>query len=212
MNKKIIVMNDDTGETLEEVKFSGGYNITITNVEDGGELRHIRKLDNGKLDDRWWIKNYLYRPIAEKLVLKFKELKHIRPKKILFIEDTLYEPKGDKKSWVARIGKASKQFQAMTGYEYICQLREYYVDKMNAEQVIALIYHELRHIDLEGDLVKHDIEDWSNMIATLGADWAETKAQIKNILEDDFEWEQLRLNSKQLSMFDDKVIQLRPAQ
>lgn len=212
MSKKIIVINDDTGENLEEIKFSGGYTITVTNFEDGGELRHIRKLDNGKLDERWWIKNYFYRPIAEKLVLKFKELKHIKPQKILFIEDMIFESKSGKVTWIAKIGKTNKHFKALTGYEYICQIRNYYVERMSKEQIVALIYHELRHINTDGELIKHDIEDWNNMIATLGTDWATTEAEIKNILEDDFDWEELRGNNRQLNMFDDKVIQLRSAQ
>ncbi len=65
MKKQLIVINKDTGDRLEEVEFSGEYNIVFTNQHDGGNLRYIRKLDNGKFGDKHWIKNYIYRPIAQ---------------------------------------------------------------------------------------------------------------------------------------------------
>jgi hypothetical protein len=90
----------------------------------------------------------------------------------------------------------------MTGYEYILETRSYYTDSMQREQLIALLYHELRHIDKDGYIVKHDVEDWGNMVATLGIDWATTQATIKDILSDDFdEWSVLEPVAKQLNMF-----------
>jgi hypothetical protein len=44
--------------------------------------------------------------------------------------------------------------------------------------VIGVVYHELRHIDVDGALLKHDIEDWSDMVRTLGENWATSKANI----------------------------------
>ncbi|WP_406244149.1 putative metallopeptidase [Tissierella carlieri] len=37
--------------------------------------------------------------------------------------------------------------------------RKYFIERMQREQIIALIYHELIHIREDGDMVKHDIED-----------------------------------------------------
>lgn len=79
--------------------------------------------------------------------------------------------------WQARISKANKQFSDMSGYGYILETRNYYIEKMTREQIIALIYHVLRHIDKWRDLQPHDIENWDNMVATLGKDWAETQAE-----------------------------------
>lgn len=204
--KKLIVMDKNTGDTLEDIEFSGGYNIFYTNTTDAGNIRKIRKLDNGRFGDRHWIKNLYYRPIAEKLVEKFEELKHVPVKKILFIEDMEWEKPDSlkpKKHWMARIKKATKELNAMTGYEYILETRNYFIEQMSREQVVALIYHELRHIDHWGDLVPHNIEDWSNMVATLGTDWATTKAPIKDILDDDFiAWRELDKASKQLTIYD----------
>ncbi len=106
-----------------------------------------------------------------------------------------------KKHWMARISKANKQFSSMSGYEYILETRNYFIERMSREQIIALIYHELRHIDEYGDLQPHDIEDWDNMIATLGKDWATTKAEIKNLIDDDIPWEELEPAAEQLDVF-----------
>jgi hypothetical protein len=72
---------------------------------------------------------------------------------------------------------------------------------MSREQIIALIYHELRHIDTYGDLQPHDVEDWSNMVATLGTDWNSTESRIKNLLEDEVLWRELEPIAKQLNVF-----------
>lgn len=206
MKKQLIVVNKDTGERLEDIEFSGGYNIAFTNLHDGGNLRYIRKLDNGKFGDKHWIKNFIYRPIAKKLVEKFPELKHIKPMGILFIEDMEWEMPDSvkpKRHWMARILKANKHLDFMTGYDYVLETRNYFIDRMSREQLVALIYHELRHIDKYGDLVSHDVEDWDNLVATLGRDWATTQAQIIDILEDDFEgWRDLGKVATQLNMFD----------
>lgn len=207
--KKLQIFNKDTGEILEEKEFSGGYHVIYTNLEDMGKLRHIRKLDNAKFGDKHWIKNWIYRPIAEKLIKKFPELKHINPYKILFIEDMEWEKPDSikpKRHWQARISKSNKQFAAMTGYDYILETRNYYIEKMSREQIVALIYHELRHIDQYGDLQPHDIEDWDNMIATLGKDWSSTKAGIKNLIDDSILWEELEPVAKQLDIFEIRAI------
>jgi len=206
MGKELIVIDKESGETLERVEFSGGYNITFTNLDDEGRLRHIRKLDNGKFGYKHWIKNYSYRPIANKLVDKFKEIKHIQTEKILFIEDIEWHKPDSikpKKYWFARISKANNQLQSMTGYDYVMETRNYFIERMNREQIIALIYHELRHIDEYGDIISHDVEDWDNLVSTLGRDWATAKAKIIDILDEGFEeWDELRTVAKQLNIFD----------
>jgi hypothetical protein len=47
------------------------------------------------------------------------------------------------------------------------------------------------------------------MVATLGANWATTRANIPNILDDDFdEWDELRKAGTQISIFDSKVVSI----
>lgn len=172
MKKILQVVDKDTGEELEKVEFDGGYSIIFNNKTDQGNLRKIRKLDNGKFGDKHWIKNYFYRPIAEKLIKKFKELYHINPYSILFIEETEWKPGATaKQPWVARIKITNNEFTSMTGYDYIMEFREFYTEKMQREQIIALVYHELMHIDTDGKLREHDVQDWNNLVATLGVDW-----------------------------------------
>jgi len=62
---------------------------------------------------------------------------------------------------------------------------------MSREQVYALIYHELRHIDTDGSIKGHDIEDWTNMIEKLGVDWGSTRAGIPNLLGANVDWESI---------------------
>lgn len=202
--KKLQIVNDGTGEIIENIEFTGGYHIIYTNTDDMGYLRHIRKLDNAKFGDGHWIKNYAYRPIAEKLIEKFEELRHINPYSVLFLEDVEWEkPNSErpKRHWMARVSKANKQLAAMSGYGYILETRNYFIEKMSREQIIALIYHELRHIDKWGELQPHDIEDWDNMVATLGKDWATTKEEIENLINDDVIWKELESREKQLDVF-----------
>ncbi|MEJ8555119.1 putative metallopeptidase [Tepidibacter sp. Z1-5] len=203
MKKKLIVVDKDTGEELENIDFTGGYNISLTNIHDGGNLRFIRKLDNAKYGSRHWIKNYTYRSIADKLVEKFKELEHIKTKSILFIEDMEWSLGSAKQPWMARIKKANKELESMLGYEYVLETRNYYIERMSTSQIIGLLYHELRHIDKDGDLINHDIEDWGNMVATLGKDWASTQEVIQNILDDDFmHWDEVKKAGRQVDMFE----------
>jgi len=62
---------------------------------------------------------------------------------------------------------------------------------MEKEQIIALVYHELKHIDKYGDLVGHDIEDWTVMVDRLGPEWASTRAMIPNLLDIDVNWDRI---------------------
>jgi predicted metallopeptidase len=202
MKKELRVLDLDSGDIIEELQFDGGYNIIFTNLSDGGNLRRIRKLDNGRFGDKQWIKNYQYRPTALRLVDKFKELNHIDPYKILFIEEMEWEPGTAKNPWMAKIKLANKEMREMLGYEYVLETRNYYIERMQREQIVALIYHELLHIDTDGTLRNHDVEDWSNLVATLGKDWATTQAKIMDILDEGFEeWNQLDSVAKQLNMF-----------
>ena len=77
---------------------------------------------------------------------------------------------------------------------------------MSREQLILLIYHELRHIGHdEGKIIHHDVEDWSNIVATFGTAWSTTKEEIINIIDDEFEsenWMQIMPTRRQITLFD----------
>lgn len=102
---------------------------------------------------------------------------------------------------MARTKLANKEFAHMTGYDYIIEFRQYYIERMQREQIIALVYHELKHIDYYGTIARHDVEDWSNMVATLGVDWATTKGSIPDLIKELDDWNELESAAKQLNMF-----------
>lgn len=207
MGRKLTILDESTGEYLEDIEFSGGYIIQYASYEDSGRIKHITHLNNAKWGERHWIKNEYYAPIARKLVSKFKEINFIKVDKILFLEDEIWSPKGASKTWMARAIKANAQFAEFSGYDFIIETRKYFTEKMSEEQFILLLYHELRHIDQYGGLIDHDVEDWDNIVATFGAKWAETKTNIQNILSEGFEdWEHLRsVRGTQTSLFDNVV-------
>lgn len=138
-----------------------------------------------------WTINEFYRPIAEALIKKFgNELGHIANHSILFIDDRESKamPKG--RRVYATCGKVPglwvdviKQMTNRWFTHYIVFYKKN-TDMMSKEQIISLVYHELRHIDIAGELRPHCIEDFAEMIDKLGPNWASTKANIPNLLDD----------------------------
>ena len=63
---------------------------------------------------------------------------------------------------------------------------------MAKEQIVALVYHELRHVDPDGNMKHHDVEDWVEMVDKLGPNWADTKARIPNLLDMDINWDNIK--------------------
>lgn len=164
---KLKIVDEGTGEIIEDIRFSGGYNIQWACNEDSGRIHHVTKIKNGKWGEKHWIKNYMYTPIAKKLVEKFDELNHVNTNEILFLEDTEWKPGNAKYNWEAITRKTNKNFLELTGFKWIIEIRAWYTDKMSREQIVLLIYHELRHVDPEDDgLKKHDFESWRNVIRT----------------------------------------------
>lgn len=141
--------------------------------------------------------NDAYRPIAEALKAKYRELEHIPVKHILFIENTEDKRKKNKATVFAQIGKVPDRWGDIiyqtTGkhFSYVMEIFRNNITEMSREQIIALIYHELRHIGYDGDLISHDIEDWANMVEKLGVNWAGTKAYIPDLLDKDIDWESI---------------------
>lgn len=213
--KQIRIVDSSTGELVLDKEIGGDFQLQWTERTDGGNIHRIGRIENGKFDEKHWIKSYYYRPIATKLIQKFEELNHIRPHSILFLENTVWEPSktSTKKTWIARISKANTYLQQTWGYDFVLETREYFMNNMSREQIIATIYHELMHIDRDYELKPHDIEDWEWMVATLGKDWAETKSQIMNLLDEEFPgWNTLRRSDNQITIFDtDNVIPITRA-
>jgi len=200
MAKRIIITDTVSGVVETDETVEGGFSLQYTKNTDEGNVHILGRINNGKFGYRHWIANEKYEPLAKRLVRKFEELSHIKSHRILFLEDTLYEFKASKKpDWVAKVKKAPKELAEIWGYWYVMEIRKDALVNMTSSQRTAIIYHELRHVGHSGELLKHDIEDWDNMVTTLGKDWVDGTEEIWNILDEHFDWDKPR---KQLSIYD----------
>ena len=141
--------------------------------------------------------NEAYRPIAKALTEKYEELSHISVNNILFIENTNTAKKKSGSAIFAQIGTIPEKWEEIiyqtTGkkFYYMMEIFKVNVFAMSREQIVALIYHELRHIGPDGKLIGHDIEDWSNMVEKLGVNWGTTFASIPDLLDEDIDWDSI---------------------
>jgi hypothetical protein len=138
-----------------------------------------------------------YRPIAQALVKKFDEISHVMVNNVLFVEDQISTKKKAGKTIFAQVSKVPEKWDdiiyQITGrhFDYMMEIYKINIFQMSREQIYALIYHELRHIDTDGEIKGHDIEDWTNMIEKLGADWNVTRNGIPNLLDEHVNWEDI---------------------
>lgn len=159
------------------------------------EAQNIIVVD--EFDGKFLINNS-YRPIAEALVAKYKELKHIHVDSILFIENTEDRKKKNNKTVYAQVSLMQEKWNDIiyqtTGihFDFMMEIYKVNISAMSRAQIIALIYHELRHIGPGGEILSHDIEEWITMVEKLGLDWGTTKASIPNILEEGIDWESIQ--------------------
>ncbi|CCO08252.1 putative metallopeptidase [Desulforamulus hydrothermalis] len=167
--------------------------------------------------DEWngkYVINDAYRPIAEALVCKFEELKHVPVKAILFIDNTEGTGKSMNKIKYAQIGKVPEKWQEIiyqvTGrtFQYFMEIFKRNIREMSREQIIALVYHELRHIDYDGGLKHHDIEDWSEMVYGLGLNWSSTKTVIPDLLAEGIDWSNINEMGQQKLFKDNRTLRV----
>ena len=141
--------------------------------------------------------NEAYRPIADQLKEKFEELEHVPVDSILFIDRQEKKQKHANKIVCAQVSKIPTRFQdiiyQLTGQNFTFMIEVFKANTsyMTRAQIVALLYHEMRHIQLvvtddgaDIKIVGHDIEDWAQMIEKLGANWNAAKRQIPNLLDD----------------------------
>ena len=145
--------------------------------------------------------NENYRPIAEALKNKFQELEHVPVNDIIFIDNTETKKKKNSSIVYAQVGKVPDKYRDIiyqfTGkyFGFMIEVFRENTAEMSREQIIALIYHELRHIQLvikkngsEITIVGHEVNDWLNMIEKLGLDWNSTKSNIPDLLNENINW------------------------
>ncbi|GAB6170583.1 hypothetical protein JCM15765_00610 [Paradesulfitobacterium aromaticivorans] len=145
-----------------------------------------------------------YRPIAKALVEKFWELQYVPVANILFIENMEDKRKKNNATVYAQISKMPGKWEEIIfqitkrHFEYVLEIFKENTSLMSRQQIVALIYHELKHIQLvksehgpKIDIVSHDVEDWFNMVEKLGVNWASMKGQIPNLLDENINWESI---------------------
>ena len=184
---QIKVIDDKTGRLIDDINCVG-FNLQFVTSDGNGQIQKITNLNNGKYGTKHWIKNDIYQPIVKKIKEKLKKeitsFSVLNINKILFIEDIDYI--GDEvyrsTDWVMKIKKAPAQLTEYTGYKFIIESREFWMERISEEQIVAHIYSCLKQID--GDkLIEPDIKGWKEVIGNLGYGWETTLSPIHNLLD-----------------------------
>lgn len=121
-----------------------------------------------------------FKDIAEKIINKYiTTFANIEIDQILFLVE---DEKAPKKYADIRIVKPPYTF--ITNYKFIMTIYEPTIISMNDAQKNILVMHELMHIDSDFEkLVKHNIEDFSEILSIYGVDW-DTNPNTKDPLEE----------------------------
>ena len=135
------------------------------------------------------IVNKRIRPIAERLIEKYDELRHIDPDKILFIVN--HKSAGSKKQMtLAKTTKVPPKWIEILyqlgscSYFYMVEFYAKTTAAMDEAQLVALVYRELRRIGPEGDLLSPDVAEWYQVLMGLGRKWFYPDATCPNLLDD----------------------------
>lgn len=167
-----------------------------------GEARNLVVVD--EYGGEFFI-NEAYRPIAQQLKDKFPELQYVPVKHMLFVDRQSTKQKHNNKIVCAQVSKIPARFHdiiyQLTGkyFAFMIEIFKANTAHMSRAQIVALLYHEMRHIQLVVDkngsdikIVGHDVEDWTPMIKKMGANWNTTKRPIPNLLDDSVtDWESI---------------------
>ncbi|MDR0648308.1 MAG: hypothetical protein LBF92_03100 [Synergistaceae bacterium] len=144
--------------------------------------------------------NSRVRPIADELIKKYDELRHIDLSKILFVVN--HKSAGSKKRVVlARTGRVPDKWRDVLfqlgacSYFYLVEFYGKTTASLDENQMTALIYRELRRIGPEGQINPPDIHDWWQVLIGLGPHWFYPDAVIPNLLDDSVDWKKLMGNS-----------------
>ncbi|EHM10898.1 hypothetical protein TheveDRAFT_1780 [Thermanaerovibrio velox DSM 12556] len=136
------------------------------------------------------------RPIAEALVRKYPELGHVEVDKILFVLNR--KSRGSKKRVVlARTTRMPAKWREIlyqlgaVEYQYVMEFFEKTTSVLDENQMIALVYRELRRIGKNGDVAPPDVHEWYNVLMGLGRRWFYPDATCPNLLSDDVDWKKL---------------------
>ncbi|WP_302806731.1 putative metallopeptidase [Cloacibacillus porcorum] len=135
-------------------------------------------------------------PIAEGLINKYDELHHIDPDKILFVVN--HKSAGSRKQMVlAKTTKIPPKWSEILyqlgscSYFYMIEFFAKTTAAMDENQMVALVYRELRRISPEGEILSPDVIDWWQMLMGLGRKWYYPDNSCPNLLDDNVDWKKL---------------------
>lgn len=144
--------------------------------------------------------NSRIRPIADELIKKYEELRHIDVDKILFVVN--HKSAGSKKRIVlattTRVPEKWRDVLYQLGAASFFYIIEFYAKttaSLDENQMVALVYRELRRIGGEGQIVAPDVHDWWQVLMGLGRKWFYPDATCPNLLDDNVDWKKLMGNS-----------------
>lgn len=113
------------------------------------------------------------------------------PDNICCLVDSEWEPKESANKntlWKVNIRRASKDMRLLTGYDYVLQMRQYWLDQWSEEQTLAAIMSQLLRINQEdGSILKYSEDFTSKLVSTFGEGYldCQSEIQIPNILEEE---------------------------
>ena len=138
-------------------------------------------------------------PLAKQLIEKYDELKHIDPEKILFVLN--HKAAGSKNRIVlAHTSKISPLWTELIyqltsapklSYFYKIEFYARTTNSLDENQMIALLYSELRRIGPEGKIMTPDVHDWWQLVIGLGRKWFYPNESCANLLDDGVDWKKL---------------------
>lgn len=136
------------------------------------------------------------RPIAEALIAKYGELRHVDPNKILFVVN--HKSSGSKRQMtLARTSRIPSRWVEILyqlgacSYLYIIEFYAKTTEEMDDSQIVALVYRELRRIGPEGEILIPDVHDWWQILMGLGRKWFYPDSTCPNLLDDNVDWKKL---------------------
>jgi hypothetical protein len=140
--------------------------------------------------------NSRIRPIADSLIKKYSELRHIDVETILFVVNFKYAGSKDKivLAKTARVPDKWRDILYQLGacsYLYVMEFYSKTTDCLDENQMIALVYRELRRIGPEGKITSPDTHEWWQVLMGLGRHWFYPDSTCPNLLDDSVDWKVL---------------------
>ena len=139
------------------------------------------------------IVNIRVRPIADGLIKKYQELRHISAGDILFVLNHKSSG-GKKKITLARTRKVPDKWRDILfqlgacSYSYSVEFISKTISCLDGNQMTALIYRELCMIGPEGEILPPDTNDWWRIIAGLGRNWFYPDSACPDLLDEHTDW------------------------